>query len=185
MVTGGWGESPGNSDRWAHGRGKDGAHGGGRLPDELAKVEGQQPFVAAAGESMLMDLRCWHTALPNKTDRNREGFIIQFSPFRKKQVSSSPHRLLIILTSSSPHPHLILPQEGLTRAGGQRLFEAGKLPTPLMRQVRWSHSGSCMLDMSGLFLIPAVRLSYDSSSASSCSRRSSRRWQRCRQAIVT
>ena len=98
IGEGGWGESPGNSERWAHGRGGDGAHGVGRLPDELSQVEGQEPFVAKAGESMLMDLRCWHTALPNKTDHDREGFIIQFAPFRRKQ-------------------------EGLTQAGGRRLFE--------------------------------------------------------------
>ena len=39
-----------------------------------------------------------------------QGLIIQFAPFRKKQ-------------------------EGLTQAAGRRLFEQGKLPTPLMRQL--------------------------------------------------
>eukprot|EP01052_Picozoa_sp_SAG31_P024587 SAG31_NODE_2102_length_6442_cov_1.702507_3_plen_249_part_00 len=72
IGEGGWGESPHNSDLWKNGVGQDGAHGGGRTPDELDNVAGQIPFIAKAGESLLMDLRCWHTAMPNRTNGHRE-----------------------------------------------------------------------------------------------------------------
>ena len=114
IGEGGWGESPGDSPRVADyglgNRGQDAAHGGGRSPQELDEVSGQDAFETAAGGSLLMDLRCWHTALPCRSDRDREGFILQYSPFKQKQ-------------------------EVLTREAGIRMHAAGKLTTPMERQV--------------------------------------------------
>ena len=114
LGEGGWGESPGDSPRAAEyglgSRGQDAAHGGGRSPQELDQVTGQDAFETPAGGSLLMDLRCWHTALPCRSDRDREGFILQYSPFSHKQ-------------------------EVLTRKAGLRMDAAGKLTTPLERQI--------------------------------------------------
>jgi hypothetical protein len=114
IGEGGWGESPGDSPRAsAFGlvkRGQDAAHGGGRSAVELDDIKGQDPLETEAGGSLLMDLRCWHTALPCRTDRDREGFILQYSPFKQRQ-------------------------EVLTREAGRRMDTAGKLTTPIMRQV--------------------------------------------------
>ena len=115
IGEGGWGESPVDSPRAADyglgNCGQDAAHGGGgRSPQELDAVSGQDAFETAAGGSLLMDLRCWHTALPCRSDRDREGFILQYSPFKQKQ-------------------------EVLTREAGIRMHAEGKLTTPIQRQV--------------------------------------------------
>ena len=88
IGEGGWGESPRNSDLWSYGKGQDGAHGGGRLPEQLDQIKGQHPFVAKAGESLLMDLRCWHTALPNRTDRDREARLLSSCLSTRRSIQS-------------------------------------------------------------------------------------------------
>ena len=46
-------------------------------------------FAGRAGDAMLMDLRTWHTAMPNTTDRDRETLIISFNDYIVKGMEGS------------------------------------------------------------------------------------------------
>jgi hypothetical protein len=75
-----------------------------------AAMPGRVPLELRAGEAFLLDIRAWHCAMPNLSNRDREGLIVQFSPFRRKQ-------------------------EWLTECAGTRLHAANKLTTPTARQL--------------------------------------------------
>ena len=44
-------------------------------------------FMAQPGDAMLMDLRTWHTAVPNRSGRNREGLILMFGDWHRKAAA--------------------------------------------------------------------------------------------------
>ena len=50
-------------------------------------------FAGRAGDAMIMDLRTWHTAMPNTTDRDRETLIISFNNYIVKGMEGSTRRL--------------------------------------------------------------------------------------------
>ena len=66
-------------------------------------MPGSWEFVAKAGDAMVMDLRTFHTAMPNTGTRNRRTLILMYAPFwRKSGLERSARQLLAAGVELSP-----------------------------------------------------------------------------------
>jgi ectoine hydroxylase-related dioxygenase (phytanoyl-CoA dioxygenase family) len=67
--------------------------GGEGVPQR--EMPGLFEFTAQAGDAMLMDLRTYHTALPNVGARDRRTLILMYAPFWRKSGLESAARALL------------------------------------------------------------------------------------------
>lgn len=77
---------------------------------QMMTMPGHVKAAVKAGTSMIFDLRTWHCAMPNTSDVERRCLILSYTPFWHKPF-------------------------GQVITNGERLMAAGKLTTPLQRQL--------------------------------------------------
>lgn len=56
--------------------------------NDVTDMPGAHLFTGRAGDAMLMDIRCWHAAQPNLSDRPRESLIVQYAAFKWQQAGA-------------------------------------------------------------------------------------------------
>jgi ectoine hydroxylase-related dioxygenase (phytanoyl-CoA dioxygenase family) len=87
----------------------------------LEAMPGHVRLSGKAGDCMLADIRTWHTALANHTDKERESLIVFFTPFwRKGGLVASAQRLEAGGRALSPRLRQML---GLELMGGGNIYD--------------------------------------------------------------
>lgn len=91
--------------------------------NSIADMPGAHLFTGRAGDAMLMDIRCWHAAQPNRSDRPRESVIVQYAAFKWQQAGAFVNSMA-------------------------RLDAASKIPPerPILRQMAGLEIASCLAD---------------------------------------